>query len=1038
MENDQWTTKYQQSGPTDLERTEENLNNGNTEHLSEDTKSIKNTFKNEPEDTVKGLDPNLDSNQPNIMIGDKAKQTIQSILEQIKSLTQTEKFLLFLKLPSEVSHAVDPFRQPLNPLGSRSEIYRTISWIKTHLEEDPDISLPKQEVYNGYYNYCEKNSVKPLSQADFGKVMKQVYPRVRARRLGTRGNSRYCYSGLRRCVKLKPPVLPDLADKPLSTEAPFTQSNLTSAAWLIVKDWSEQQLGTQFSSIQALAYYLILNHSIGSGTEAATKITNAAETLKPDDVNGKSGNKHREMQLQLQRKIQQKNEGKERKRKLMFPKSEQKPSGKKSRSQSVPAPPAVPVMSPTVQLATSNGTTSGECSTASSSSTSPTQGKPICDKSLDFTQLPALPDFNSFQKPSADELLGNGESETPLGTSTNKVAIPRLQATPIPLLTAPPKKATEASKPRLQQCDIAPYNPQSLNLATEDNRSQDLHIIDRIKESKSDDDCDVPDFPLTRERLNSVSNVEKDAMDEYLGTNNSQHEEELSKYFSNNNVSDTVESENTSKLSTLRQLLEQNGIVENKPCIQNNQKVLENTVVPERASYRNNILNQTPIQNRSLYITPITHQANLPCSSTNIKRRVSFETPAPEDSVPPSPNTRRKNFSFTPISPGPQSPNSQSKCSSTNASPFVSPRSTPILRIKNGIHQPSGIIKSETRKPVKIKKEPDLSLDIPNEIQFAGSNFMPMSAPASPMLTGKSVLQKLLNSSSKVAYSPGYANTHVAPALQSDTSHEVSQLFASNIQSNIDCCRSQSVPLHQMMVKSLPIDPSFLSQQNVNPGEFSEIDPIPESETDNVKRILNSLDEQACDNNNIDIFNLDITNPCLSEFGIHMINNNLEIGGFSQNSVPYNSISTDVPLARNMRSQSMDVNITYESKCNPSRSVPNTPLSFMQNIKPEIKSYGHNSRSYPSTPLNSQETFTYNVNGDCLLNGQPIRSDGLPEELVYNMQNYGINGDNNIAQLPHAKNFNLQGNDFSIVENDPALMDESCVLLEQNYSSNIN
>ncbi|KAJ8928612.1 hypothetical protein NQ314_018824 [Rhamnusium bicolor] len=85
-----------------------------------------------------------------ISFSEKAKQTIRVILEQIKSLSQIEKFLLFLKLPAEVSNAVDPFRQPLNPLGSRSEIYRTISWIKTHLKEDPDISLPKQEVYNGY------------------------------------------------------------------------------------------------------------------------------------------------------------------------------------------------------------------------------------------------------------------------------------------------------------------------------------------------------------------------------------------------------------------------------------------------------------------------------------------------------------------------------------------------------------------------------------------------------------------------------------------------------------------------------------------------------------------------------------------------------------------------------------------------------------------------------------------------------------------------------------------------------------------------
>lgn len=45
--------------------------------------------------------------------------------------------------------------------------------------------------------------------------MKQVYPDVKARRLGTRGNSRYCYSGLTRRRDLEVPILPDLSDKPL-------------------------------------------------------------------------------------------------------------------------------------------------------------------------------------------------------------------------------------------------------------------------------------------------------------------------------------------------------------------------------------------------------------------------------------------------------------------------------------------------------------------------------------------------------------------------------------------------------------------------------------------------------------------------------------------------------------------------------------------------------------------------------------------------------------------------------------------------------
>lgn len=53
--------------------------------------------------------------------------------------------------------------------------------------------------------------MKPLSTADFGKVMKQVYPRVKPRRLGTRGNSRYCYAGMRKRVNLSTPTLPEIS-----------------------------------------------------------------------------------------------------------------------------------------------------------------------------------------------------------------------------------------------------------------------------------------------------------------------------------------------------------------------------------------------------------------------------------------------------------------------------------------------------------------------------------------------------------------------------------------------------------------------------------------------------------------------------------------------------------------------------------------------------------------------------------------------------------------------------------------------------------
>lgn len=78
---------------------------------------------------------------------------MQEVFSQVEQLKTEEKLLLYLKLPLLLTNqggTVDPLRQPLNPLGNRYEIHQTIMWIKTHLEEDPDVSLPKQEVYDEY------------------------------------------------------------------------------------------------------------------------------------------------------------------------------------------------------------------------------------------------------------------------------------------------------------------------------------------------------------------------------------------------------------------------------------------------------------------------------------------------------------------------------------------------------------------------------------------------------------------------------------------------------------------------------------------------------------------------------------------------------------------------------------------------------------------------------------------------------------------------------------------------------------------------
>ena len=52
-----------------------------------------------------------------------------------------------INLPSQFEYHLC---RPINPLGSRTEIQLTITWIKTHLEEDAQVSLPKHEVYDEY------------------------------------------------------------------------------------------------------------------------------------------------------------------------------------------------------------------------------------------------------------------------------------------------------------------------------------------------------------------------------------------------------------------------------------------------------------------------------------------------------------------------------------------------------------------------------------------------------------------------------------------------------------------------------------------------------------------------------------------------------------------------------------------------------------------------------------------------------------------------------------------------------------------------
>lgn len=142
---------------------------------------------------VQGLQ-GADANALQLKIKNSICKSVQSkvdcILQDVEKLTDIEKLYLYLRLPSGASSGNDKIEQS-SVSSSRAQQMHAFSWIRNHLEEHPETSLPKQEVYDEYKSYCDSLGYHALSAADFGKIMKNVFPNMKARRLGMRGKSKY-------------------------------------------------------------------------------------------------------------------------------------------------------------------------------------------------------------------------------------------------------------------------------------------------------------------------------------------------------------------------------------------------------------------------------------------------------------------------------------------------------------------------------------------------------------------------------------------------------------------------------------------------------------------------------------------------------------------------------------------------------------------------------------------------------------------------------------------------------------------------------
>ncbi|XP_052738345.1 transcription factor RFX3 [Bicyclus anynana] len=87
--------------------------------------------------------------------------------------------------------------QPASPAPAPRMPPATVQWLLDHYETAEGVSLPRSTLYAHYLRHCAAHRLEPVNAASFGKLIRSVFVGLRTRRLGTRGNSKYHYYGIR-------------------------------------------------------------------------------------------------------------------------------------------------------------------------------------------------------------------------------------------------------------------------------------------------------------------------------------------------------------------------------------------------------------------------------------------------------------------------------------------------------------------------------------------------------------------------------------------------------------------------------------------------------------------------------------------------------------------------------------------------------------------------------------------------------------------------------------------------------------------------
>lgn len=125
------------------------------------------------------------------------------------------------------------------------------AWLRRSCVASPSSVVPRNRIYARYLEICTKYNLKPLNPASFGKLVRVVFPDIKTRRLGVRGQSKYHYSGVK--------LVGELERERGTTNSPDSTTQFTySRASSVPSTGNNLDFGTTSSSASATAPYSAL------------------------------------------------------------------------------------------------------------------------------------------------------------------------------------------------------------------------------------------------------------------------------------------------------------------------------------------------------------------------------------------------------------------------------------------------------------------------------------------------------------------------------------------------------------------------------------------------------------------------------------------------------------------------------------------------------------------------------------------------------------------------------------------------------------